>query len=471
LTDLIFIDAVDLAAMLHRREVSAREVMAAHLEQIDRVNPKVNAFITLVDPDIAMRQAADADERLARREQCGPLHGLPIAHKDLHETAGLRTTYGSPLFADYVPARDSLLVERIKRAGAITIGKTTTPELGTGSQTFSPVFGTTRNPYDLTKACGGSTGGGAVALACGMIPLTNGTDTGGSLRNPASFCNVVGLRTSPGRVPRWPADLAWSTLAVDGPMARTVKDLALLLTIIAGPDVRSPISLQEPGSIFSAPLECDFKGARVAWCKDLGGLPIESEIRNVVNSQRRTFEALGCIVEDAEPDFSGADEAFRILRAMSYESLLNARPGIDPKLFKQSITGEIELGMSLKASDISHAYRLQTALYHRIRVFMETYEFFVLPVSQVAPFHAEQEYVKGIEGVKMGSYTDWMKSCYYISVAGNPALSVPAGFTSSGLPVGLQIVGRPWDDFGVLQIASAFETFTGFGNRRPPVAA
>jgi amidase len=468
--DICFLDAVDLAAKIRRRELSAREVMAAHQTQIERVNCKVNAFITLVDPEVALNEALIADETFARGEQCGPLHGLPIAHKDLQDTAGLRTTYGSTLFADHIPKQDSLLVERIKRAGAIVIGKTTTPEFGAGSQTFSPVFGTTVNPYDLAKTCGGSTGGGAVALACGMTTLADGSDMGGSLRNPAGFCNVVGLRPSPGRVPRWPADLAWSTLTVDGPIARTVTDAALLLSVIAGPDARSPISILQPGSIFSPPLEREFKGVRVAWCKDLGGLPFDREVRTVVDSCRSIFEDLGCVIDDAEPDFTGADEAFRTFRAMSFESWLKQRLGLSPGMLKQTITEEIERGSALSGPDIGRAARLQTDLYHRIRGFMETYEFFILPVTQVPPFDADQQYVTEIAGVAMGSYIDWMRSCYYISVAGNPAISVPCGFTSKGLPVGAQIVGRHHDDLGVLQLGHAFERVTRFGETRPAIA-
>jgi amidase len=468
--DICFLDAVDLAARIRRRELSARDIMAAHQTQIDRVNCKVNAFITLVDPEVALNEALSADEKSAGGEQCGPLHGLPVAHKDLQDTAGLRTTYGSTLFADHIPKQDSLLVERIKRAGAIVIGKTTTPEFGAGSQTFSPVFGTTVNPYDLAKTCGGSTGGGAVALACGMTPLADGSDMGGSLRNPASFCNVVGLRPSPGRVPRWPADLAWSTLAVDGPIARTVADAALLLSVIAGPDTRSPISILQPGSTFGARLERDFKGVRVAWCKDLGGLPFDREVRTVVDSCRSLFEDLGCVIDEAEPDFRGADEAFKTFRAMSFESLLKERLELNPSLLKQTIAAEIERGSALKGPDIGRAARLQTDLYHRIRHFMETYEFFILPVSQVPPFDADQQYVTEIADVAMGSYIDWMRSCYYISVAGNPAISVPCGFTSKGLPIGVQIVGRHHDDLGVLQLGHAFEQVTRFGETRPAIA-
>ncbi len=271
--ELVFLSAVELAARLRAKDVSAREVMTAHLAQIERVNPRVNAIVTLV-AERAMADAARADELIARGGPVGALHGLPIAHKDLVDTAGIRTTRGSPFYRDHVPTIDAPIVTRIRAAGAITIGKTNTPEFGAGSQTFNTIFGATRNPYDLTKTCGGSSGGAAVALACGMLPIADGSDTGGSLRNPAAFCNVVGLRTSPGRVVR--DSSSWSPLAVAGPMARTVGDVALFLSAIAGPDPRNPLSIDEDPARFAAPLERSFAGVRVAWWRDLGGTPFES---------------------------------------------------------------------------------------------------------------------------------------------------------------------------------------------------
>jgi amidase len=303
--------AVELVARMRRRDVSAREVMAAHLSRIERVNPKVNAIVTLV-AERAMAGAARADELAARGGPLGALHGLPVAHKDLVDTAGIRTTHGSPFYRDNVPAADALIVSRIRQAGAITCGKTNTPEFGAGSQTFNTLFGATRNPYDLTRTCGGSSGGAAVALACGMVPIVDGSDLGGSLRNPAAFCNVVGLRPSPGRVAREAA--SWSPLAVSGPMARSVADVALFLSAMAGPDPRDPLSIAEDAAGFRAPLDRDFKGIRVAWWQGLGGIPFEPEIRRVVDANRRVFESLGCIVEEAEPDFTGVDEAFPALR-------------------------------------------------------------------------------------------------------------------------------------------------------------
>jgi amidase len=464
-SDICQLSALDMTRLIRAKELSARDVMRAHLTQIERLNPVVNAIVTLA-ADQAMDRAAIADQRLARGEDVGPLHGLPIAHKDLQPTKGMRTTFGSPIFEHFVPPDDSLLVERIRAAGAIAVGKTNTPEFGAGSQTFNPVFGSTLNPYDLTKTCGGSSGGAAVGLACGMLPIADGSDMGGSLRNPASFCGVVGLRPSPGRVPAWPAAAAWSTLSVDGPMARSVADAALLLSAIAGPDPRSPIALSDPGSMFAAPLDRDFKGARVAWWKDLGGLPVDTRVRQAVDGQRRAFESLGCIVEEAEPDFTDFDEVFKTLRAVAFLTGVAERVGSHRDRVKETIRWEIERGERLTANEIAHAEIKRTTLYHRMRQFMTRYEFFVLPAVQVPPFDVSQPFVTAIEGTPMETYIDWMKSCYFISIVGNPAISVPCGFTADGLPVGLQIVARHQDDWGLLQIAHAFEQISG--SRRWP---
>jgi amidase len=467
--DLCFAPATCLAGMLSRGEVSARELVGACLEQIAQVNPQVNAIVTLT-ADAAVARAAALDEAKARGAPTGPLHGLPIAHKDLFETRGVRTTYGSPIFRDHVPDIDALVVERAREAGAISLGKTNTPEFGAGSQTFNPIFGRTSNPYDLTKTCGGSSGGAAVALACGLVALADGTDFGGSLRNPASFCNVVGLRPSPGRVPSFPARTPWLGLSVDGPMGRTVGDVALLLSAQAGPDPRSPIALGEPGAIFRRALERDLKGIRIAWAPGFG-LPFESAVRDAVDRHRTTFASLGCVVEDAEPDLSDADRIFKGWRAWCYyESFAHLLERHRHQL-KDTVIWNVEQGAGLTGPDLASLDAARTTLFHRMREFMTNYEFIVLPVAQVVPFDLERPYVDEIDGVRMESYIDWMRSCYYISTTGHPALAVPAGFTGTGLPVGLQIVGRHRDDWGVLQLGHAFEQATGAGLRRPPVAS
>ena len=405
--ELCDLSAVDLAARIRTGQVSARDVMAAHLARIERINAKVNAIVTLV-AERAMADAARADEAQARKTSLGPLHGLPVAHKDLVDTAGIRTTRGSPFYRDRVPPRDALIVSRIRAAGAVTLGKTNTPEFGAGSQTFNTVFGATRNPYDLNKTCGGSSGGAAVALACGMVPIADGSDAGGSLRNPAAFCNVVGIRPSPGRVP---ADSgSWSPLAVLGPMARSVADLALFLSAIAGPDPRSPLSIVEDGARFRGPLERSFKGTRVAWWRGLGGIPVEPEIRRVVDGNRRVFEQLGCTVEEAEPDFTGIDEAFKTLRFTGnypqYAPLVRERP----EWVKDTIKFEVAEAERLTGAHIGRALSRQAQAHEQSRQFFEKYEYFVLPVTQVAPFDVTTPYPTEIAGTRMGDYLDWMRS-------------------------------------------------------------
>jgi len=466
---ICFMSAIEMARLIRAKKLSAREALAAHLKQIERVNPKVNAIVTLV-AEMAADAAAKADEMQARKETLGPLHGLPVAHKDLLETRGIRTTFGSPLYKDYIPSEDDIVVERMRRAGAITIGKTNTPEFGAGSQTFNPVFGATLNPYDLTKTCGGSSGGSAVALACGLAPVADGTDTGGSLRNPAAFCNVVGFRPSIGRVPNPKSAFAWSTQTTSGCLGRSVADLAFALSAIAGPDSRAPLSIHDPGELFARPLGRSFKGVRVAWFKDLGGAAFDPRVRTVVDGHRKTFESLGCIVEQAEPDFAPAEIAFRGLRVWNSASNYGARLREHPDAFKDTLKGEIEEGLRLTGTDLARAETAHGEMWRRFQAFLEKYEYFVLPTTQLPPFDVNMPYPTEIAGVKLDSYIDWMKSCWYISATGNPAASAPGGFTPEGLPVGVQIVGRDKEDFSVLQMAHAFEQATGFGKKRPAIA-
>lgn len=457
--------------MIRTKQISAVELMTAFLAQIKRVNPQVNAIPTFIGEEAALRAAKEADEQLVRGCVPGPLHGFPHAVKDLVATAGLRTTQGSPIYRDFVPTEDALLVERLKAAGAIIIGKTNTPEFGAGSHTFNPVFGATRNPYDLTKSCGGSSGGAAVALACGLVPLADGSDMGGSLRNPASFCNVVGFRNSPGRVPSYPTMMAWNPLAVEGAMARSVSDLALLLSVLAGPDPRSPISQTEPGELFTRPLGRDFRHTRIAWSRNLGRYPVQPVVNEVCDQARTVFAALGCQVEDGEPDFTDADEIFQVLRAWSFAQSRAEDYQRHRDQLKDTIIWNVEQGLRLTGLDISRAEAKRTQLYDRVQTFMQRYEFLILPVSQVAPFPIETDWVREINGVQMETYIDWMATCYAITVTGLPAISVPCGFTPEGLPVGLQIVGRHQHDFEVLQLAYAFEQATQHGQRRPAIAS
>ena len=454
---------------MRTRELSAREVLAAHLDRIEAVNPAVNAIVTLA-AERAVDAASRADEALAGGAEPGPLHGLPIAHKDLVATAGVRTTGGSPIFADVVPDTDDLLVVRARDAGAVLLGKTNTPEFGAGSHTFNPVFGATRNPYDLQKTCGGSSGGAAVALACGMVPIADGSDLGGSLRNPASFCNVVGFRPSPGRVPSWPTTNAWQDLSVEGPMGRTVEDAALLLSALAGPDARVPISSAESGALFAPPLAADLGAPVVAWAPDAGGtMPIDPRIVRMVDDTRSVFESIGCRTEDAFPDLAGAREVFLTLRAHMYAADLGDLLEAHRHEMKDTIVWNVEQGLALGSTDIARAERLRTELVERVAAFFDRIDFLVMPVTQVVPFDLEVEYPTDVEGVAMATYLDWMRSCWCITVTGSPAISVPCGFTEQGLPIGLQIVGRRGDDLGVLRLAHAFEGASRVGERRPPV--
>jgi amidase len=459
--DLCSLTAVSLARMLRRGEVSAVEVLEAHLARIEAVNPDVNAIVTLV-PERAWETARRADEALARGDAIGSLHGLPVAHKDLALTAGIRTTFGSPIYADFVPDEDELFVQRVAAAGAVVVGKTNTPEFGAGSQTFNPVFGPTRNPHDLTRTVGGSSGGAAAALAAGMVPIADGSDLGGSLRNPASFCGVVGFRPSPGRVPSWPSRDPWGSLSVDGPMARTVEDTALLLSVMAGPDRRVPISLPEAGSTLAPPLDAELGAPRVAWAPTAGGtMPFEPEVSATVDAARPLFEAVGCRTKDAFPDLTGARDVFLTFRAHIFAQAVADVVPRERERIKPSLRWNVEAGLALTGAEIGRAERLRGEIHARVVEFFDRFDALVLPTVQVAPFPVEVEYPMDVAGVPMETYVDWMQSCWCISVTSCPAISVPCGTTADGLPVGLQIVGRPRGDLELLRLAHAFEQARG----------
>jgi len=469
-SDVCFLGGRELARLLRERGLSAREVMAAHLARIARVNPRVNAIVAKLDDEKCLALADEADRRLGRGESVGPLHGLPFAFKDLEAAVGFPCTQGSPIFRSEMPAADTVLVERLRRAGVVPIGKTNVPELGMGSHTYNKVYGTTLNPYDLTKSAGGSSGGAAVALATGMLPLADGSDLGGSLRNPGNFNNVVGFRPSVGLVPTAPTAMPFVGFSVKGPMGRTVDDTAFLLSVMAGFDPRDPLGYPSDPTVFARPLGRDLKGVRVAWCPDLGGLPLDRRVRAVLDGQRRSFESLGCVVEDACPDLAGADEVFLTLRLwMSWNNnhaLLEQHRGE----LKPEAVWQIESGSRFSGADVGRAMRMHGELLERVRRFQETHEFIACAVNQVPPFDAKLDWPHEIEGVPMENYVAWMKSAYWITATFRPAVSVPAGFTSDGLPVGIQIVGRYRDDLGVLQMAHAFEQATGFGKKRPEIA-
>ncbi|MEM1091101.1 MAG: amidase [Pseudomonadota bacterium] len=466
--DLVWKSAVELAGLIRRREVSCTEVVSAHLAQLDFCNERLNAVVTRTDAQ-ALETAQSLDDRLARGEVLGPLAGLPVAHKDLALTKGVRTTFGSKTKADFVPEENSLPVQRMHEAGAIMLGKTNTPEFGAGSQTFNEVFGVTRNPYNPELTCGGSSGGAAVALAAGMVSLADGSDMGGSLRNPAAWCNVVGLRPTPGRVPSWPTQYPLATLPVEGPMARTVEDVALFMSAIAGPDSRCPLSRRLSEQDFTKALTRSFSGCAVAVASDYAGqLPLVEGMAAYVERGAQVLADAGAVLSEELPDLANIDEVFKTLRASLYAGMLG--PALDQHRadFKQTLIWNIEQGLKLSPKKVEDAQLELERIRQRFDRFFERFEYLLLPVTQLHPFPVDLPYPESVAGEPMHSYLDWMRSCYFITVPGHPAVSVPVGFTDEGLPVGLQIVGRYGDDFGVLQAAWAVQQATGCGRQRPP---
>jgi amidase len=464
---LPFSSARDLAEALRRRDVSAREVLEAHLAQIDRWNPSINAVVTL-DVEAAERAAAEADRRSAAGEPLGPLHGLPISFKDTHATAGMRTTYGSVVHANWIPDADDEIVRRILDAGAIRLGKTNVPEFAAGSHTFNSVFGTTRNPYALDRAAGGSSGGAAAALAAGLQPIADGSDMGGSLRNPASFCNVVGLRSTPGRVPDPSAATAYPPLAVGGPMGRTVGDVALLLSVIAGPHRDDPTSLHDDPAVFAHVRTADLGGLRVAWAPTLGDrIPVDAEVLAPLETAVEVFVALGAHVDNACPDLDGADAAFRTLRAAEFDLAWGEQFEATPEAFKADLAWNIGEGRRRSGRDVIGALAELTRLQRAANAFFDTHDVLLAPVSQVAPFDADLLWPSEIAGVRQHDYLDWMASAYLVTTLGVPAISVPAGFTQDGRPIGLQVITRARSEQFLLSVAAAFEAATGHGLRRP----
>ena len=459
--------ARELAGAIRRRELSAREVVAWHLDRIAEVNPRLNAIVS-PRPEAALEEAEAADRRAAAGEPLGPLHGLPIAIKDLEDTEGIRTTYGSVAFAEHVPTADCLLVARLRAAGAIVVGKTNTPEFGVGSHTFNEVFGPTRNPWALDRSPGGSSGGAGAALAAGLLPIADGSDHGGSIRNPASFNNVVGLRPTPGLVPNSGAGDVWDTASVVGPMARTVGDLALMLTAISGPDPHSPLSHGDPAQ-FAGELSGELAGLRVAWCPDVGGLPIESEVLAVLEEARGRFAALGCRVQDVVVDLTRADEAFETLRALAFARSFGASLEALRPIAKDTLIANVEQGLALDGPAIARAMVARSEIFVAVTDLLQRFDVLVAPSAQVVPFPVEQEYPREVAGVAMPHYLGWMRACSRITVSAHPVAAVPAGFTPHGLPVGLQLVGRYRGDRRLLDHAVAWEAATGFTQRHPPL--
>jgi amidase len=467
--DVCLLPATDQAVLVRRGTLSASELVRAHLARIERINPAVNAIVTGV-AERALAAASEADRRRAAGGPLPPLHGLPIAHKDLVDTAGVRTTYGSPSYRDHVPEADMLLATRLREAGAILVGKTNTPEWGAGSNTFNPIFGATRNPWDTARSAGGSSGGAAVALACRLVPLADGSDLGGSLRNPAAWNGVVGLRPTPGVVPSWPSEAPWLPFTVDGPIGRTAGDVALLLAAMAGPDPRAPLSQRAARLDLHGPLDADLRGHRVAWSRSLGGLPLEPAVLEAVEGAVARLADLGLDVVDDEPDLAGADQVFETWRAFMFALSLGELYDRDGARMKATVRWNVERGRALSSSDLVAATRLHAEVCERVGAFFERYDYLAGPVTQVEPFVVETEYPTEVAGVPMGSYLEWMRSCSRITVTGCPAISIPAGLTAAGLPAGLQLVARPFAERALLEVAHAFDGLTGYSGLVPPVA-
>jgi amidase len=463
-TDLCFLPAVHQRDLLMRRAISARELLRAHLERIEAVNPTVNAIVTM-HADEAMVQAQAADE-------VGPLHGLVVAHKDLLNTKGMRTTFGSPIYQDNVPETDAAIATRMREAGAIRLGKTNVPSMGAGSHTFNPIFGPTRNPYNTGRSAGGSSGGAAAALASGLVSLADGSDLGGSLRNPASFCNVVGLRSAPGRITKAPVETGWMTMSILGPMGRTVADTALLQSVLAGFDPKDPTSLPGDGTEFAALATStppsNLRGWRVGWSQTLGGLPVDPAVTAVLERDGKSaLEGLGADIREMEPDFDGAEEAFRTLRAwtmvQNYRELYRTRRDE----LSENIIANVEMGLDLTAGDVYNAHTARTRLHNRMVELFDDIDILALPTVQLPPFPVEWTWPREVAGEVQEDYLGWMRSCWYVSATNLPAISVPCGFTDDGLPVGIQFVGRSLGEVDLLRFAMAFEQANPMWMRRP----
>jgi amidase len=473
---LVMADTQILAQAIRTRKISCVEVMNAYLDQIEKFNPKLNAIVAMQPHDTLLREAQERDDEIARGQYRGWMHGLPWAVKDLAVTKGIRTTFGSPLFKDNVPTQDGIMVSRLRRAGAIFIGKTNVPEFGCGSQTYNNVYGVTGNAYDVTKTAGGSSGGAACAIALHMLPAADGSDMAGSLRNPAAFNNLYGFRPSFGRVPLGPTDDVFlENLVYEGPLGRTPRDVAMLLSVQAGYDPRSPLSIEQDPTQFAAPLDRDFKGARLGWLGDCGGeLPFEPEVLEVCRSALASFEAIGCILEDVPLGFSTERiwTSWLVLRSVWAAGHLieTYKDPAQRPLIKPEIQWEIETALGASAIDVYNAGVGRSKFYRSVLKLFDAYDYLLAPTAQVFPFDKTVHWPKEVHGRTMDAYTRWMEVAIMWSLANGPAINVPAGFSKSGLPMGLQIIGRNHADFAVLQLAHAYHEATDWtGKVLPPL--
>ncbi len=465
-TEICYMPAVDMAQAIRTKKLSPVEVISAVLSRIERLNPKINAYCTLLD-ESARKQAREAEEKVMKGDELGPLHGVPISIKDLTYTKGVRTTSGSRMYENFIPDHDAIIVERLKAAGAIMLGKTNTPEFGFMGITDNLLFGPTLNPWNLERHAGGSSGGAAAAVAAGMGPLSQGSDGGGSIRIPSSFCGVFGIKPSFGRVPRGAGSSDWQTLSQYGPITRTVRDAALALEVMAGRDDRDRQSLPDTNLHYLELLNDNLKGLRVAWSSDLGYAAVEPQVLEKTSAAVSIFETLGCIVEMATPDITNPGRAFSLIWSLSYaaayaDQLDEWGDRMDPRL-----VALIKQGKDRLAIEYAQAALEREQLYDRLVPFFERYDLLLTPATAVSAFDVKKLDLTEIGGVKGSSWIDWTPFTYPFNCTGQPAASVPCGWTDDGLPVGLQIVGRPFDDATVLRAAAAFESASPWSHRQP----
>ncbi|WP_151119822.1 amidase [Hypericibacter adhaerens] len=465
--ELVRLTACAALELLKRGEVSPLDLVEAALARIEAVNPAVNAMVALA-PERARGQARRLmAQRRKPEDERGWLAGLPLAVKDLNDLAGVRTTYGSPIFADNVPKRSDIMVERLEANDGIPIGMSNSPEFGAGANTFNEVYGETLNPWNTSLNAGGSSGGSAVALATGQVWLATGSDLGGSLRTPASFCSVVGLRPSPGRVAAGPGEVRFDTLSVNGPMARTIEDTALMLDAMAGWHIEDPLSLEAPAVGFRETARRRQVPKRVAFSTDLGITPVAPETRAICRAAAERFADMGAVVEEACPDFHGVPHAFQTLRAVDYAATMKPLYDRHRDKLKPDVIWNIERGMALSIEEIGKALLRRGRLYGQIAEFFQTYDVLIAPAACTPPLDIKIRWVREVDGQSFENYVEWLKIASVITMTSCPSIAVPAGFTADGRPVGVQIVGRPRGEAALLSAAAAFEEATGLAKLTP----